>query len=313
MPRLHAVFITHTTRHLACSLASLARQQRMPDTVTLSCDVDDPSIVEAAQQAWEMMGESLTSRGATLPDLRVITRAHTGLSRSAQVRNNGVRALLDGDLLEEQDHIAFFDADVLLDERAMALHAELGAAGRELVIPFRVDLDEGATQGVTVESVIGGSAPLGSLMSDHARQRLAKRQSRYSRQLLLRNLSRFVPGVVKPHKPKVISCNFSVSARAYLAVNGFDEQFEGYGWEDDDLGMRLYALRPRIRAAVPIEDLRVYHLFHPTRDAGRPSEFPGYARYTSERPIPRADRGVENPLEQPEPRVTLIEGRSAKA
>ncbi|MBC5828717.1 MAG: glycosyltransferase family 2 protein [Candidatus Eremiobacteraeota bacterium] len=35
------------------------------------------------------------------------------------------------------------------------------------------------------------------------------------------------------------TCNVSLERRAFLEVNGFDEEFRLYGWEDTDLGLRL--------------------------------------------------------------------------
>jgi len=59
----------------------------------------------------------------------------------------------------------------------------------------------------------------------------------------------------------IIGCNMGIWREDLLAVNGFDEEFTGWGGEDSDLGTRLYHLgRPRkfvYGSAV------AYHLDHP--------------------------------------------------
>jgi glycosyltransferase involved in cell wall biosynthesis len=59
----------------------------------------------------------------------------------------------------------------------------------------------------------------------------------------------------------VVGSNFSVWRTDLLAVNGFNEEFEGWGNEDWDLGLRLEFLGVRVR------NLRnkvvLYHLTHP--------------------------------------------------
>jgi hypothetical protein len=61
-------------------------------------------------------------------------------------------------------------------------------------------------------------------------------------------------------------CNFSVSAEAMRAVGGFDESYEGWGYEDSDLCVRLLRLGLRIRQAPA--DTCVLHLWHENRDRG---------------------------------------------
>jgi len=60
----------------------------------------------------------------------------------------------------------------------------------------------------------------------------------------------------------LIGCNFSVHRNDLLAVNGFNEEFEGWGKEDTDLGLRLTFNNLRVR------NLRnkviVYHLMRAT-------------------------------------------------
>lgn len=44
-----------------------------------------------------------------------------------------------------------------------------------------------------------------------------------------------------PKRPKLNGGNFAVSAAAIKAINGFDNDFNGWGYEDDDLRRRLLA------------------------------------------------------------------------
>ena len=45
-----------------------------------------------------------------------------------------------------------------------------------------------------------------------------------------------------PHRPKLNGGNFGVSAQAMRAINGYDNEFSGWGYEDDDLRRRLLAI-----------------------------------------------------------------------
>ena len=47
---------------------------------------------------------------------------------------------------------------------------------------------------------------------------------------------------------------------AFEAVNGFDETFEGWGWEDLDLGLRLQLAG--FRGHNVVAESRALHLFH---------------------------------------------------
>ena len=58
--------------------------------------------------------------------------------------------------------------------------------------------------------------------------------------------SRFGMFFGNTRKPKVYGCNISVAREAYYAVNGYDENFDGFGKEDSDLRNRLnrHGVRP---------------------------------------------------------------------
>lgn len=59
----------------------------------------------------------------------------------------------------------------------------------------------------------------------------------------------------------IIGCNFAMWRNDLLAINGFDEDYSGWGGEDSDVGTRLYHLgRPR---KFVYAHAIVFHLNHP--------------------------------------------------
>jgi GT2 family glycosyltransferase len=55
--------------------------------------------------------------------------------------------------------------------------------------------------------------------------------------------------------------NIALSRRDFETVNGFDEDYVGWGCEDDDLAVRLRLAGIRIAAASA--STHVFHLWHP--------------------------------------------------
>lgn len=69
---------------------------------------------------------------------------------------------------------------------------------------------------------------------------------------------------------KAMTCNLGIWKQDFLAVNGFDELFEGWGYEDSDLVIRLIhqgIRRKEGRFAIP-----VLHLWHPQNDRSQHDE-----------------------------------------
>jgi GT2 family glycosyltransferase len=60
-----------------------------------------------------------------------------------------------------------------------------------------------------------------------------------------------------------MGCNVSISKGDFIRVNGFDEEFEGWGQEDDDIAWRLQRLGVR-QARLRYAGLAL-HLWHPSR------------------------------------------------
>lgn len=310
-PRVFVLIPTHTVRHLETCLASFACHVRPPDGVVLTCDSDAPEIARTADRTWARVRKALQDAGRTPPPLIHTFRAHLGVPRLNQVRNNGLRALDHQFGLKDDDLIVVLDGDSILDGHAITLHA--GAArDADVIIPFRVNLSEQVTASIQPQDFLQPGAGPGlaanlATPQDHAD--LAGRQKRYERQHSLRQRWGWLPrrfSPVKSHKPKVIGGHHAVKAGVLRAVNGYDEEFPGEGFDDDDLSRRLYMLKPPVAVAIRVTDILAFHLWHPTRRPYGVTESPSYARFVRADIPAFAVRGWQNPLDQPEPSVRVI-------
>jgi GT2 family glycosyltransferase len=286
MPRLAAIFITHTHERIARSVMSMAAQTTPPDRIVVSCDADTPAIRAEVRRTAERIGRPVL----------LVVRPHTGEARPAQARNNAVRALAAESGLGDDDRLVFFDGDCLAPPRTLRTH--LDALDRaHLSLGWRIELTELQTAGLTDEGILGGT--IESLPTAVQREELRRAAKSHRRRAVLRLLS-----LTKPHKPQVLGCNFGVRAWVYRAVNGMDETFTGWGMEDDDLGRRVYALGGL--AALRVRSCPVLHQHHPTRSPGPWIENRQARRI--DRPFPTVcTHGLRYPVHQPEPTAILLD------
>jgi hypothetical protein len=220
----------------------------------------------------------------------LVQRPHTGKARCAQVRNNAVRAL---QILAERgeaklvgSRLVFLDGDTVAPPSTLELHGQAGP--NEIVSAYRVNLTQSQTEQFSQRPEAG----LDTIVAPEQLDELARRDARYRRQDCLR---RFWLG--KDHKPRLIGGHFSVPYDAYVGVNGVDEEYEGYGQEDDDFTRRLYKFG--CSACVQVRTIPVFHLYHPTRAPAAWETAPGVARFREKTPT-RAVRGLDSPLTQGE-------------
>lgn len=291
LPRLaglnvHAVITTHTTRHLRITLLGVAQQTCAASTIVVACDHAKPDV------------QNLVSACADEFNVPIlfVSRVFAGVARRAQTRNNGIRALQKTQRLSPSDLLIFLDGDTVPGKNTFDSY-KLASETGDLIIGGRYNLDQAQTMVFETQFRSGTVTPTPDQLDD-----VRKRDSRARRQLRLRNL-----GFGKPHKPKLLSCNFAVRAEHYLAVNGHDENYEGWGQEDDDLGRRLYALGAR--PVVGIRDIAAYHQWHESAAPSRWEECPNVPRLESPMPI-RCIVGLDNPKPQAELNITQIEHRS---
>jgi glycosyltransferase involved in cell wall biosynthesis len=236
-PRASLVVITYNwPGALARVLDSVAQQSRLPDEVIVTDDgsTDDTRALVAR------IGRDFPTRIAH------VWQADTGF-RAARARNRGIAA-------SRGDYVILIDGDMILHRDFVADHLDFALRGHSL-------------QG----SRLNASAAETKRLLDGGRARF----------------SPLMPGPFPPHRAirwpwlarvkarsssggRIFSCNMSAWRDDLLLVNGFDERFEGYGGEDQELAKRLRHAGVR-RRQLKFAGLAI-HLHHNTRAPDDPND-----------------------------------------
>jgi glycosyltransferase involved in cell wall biosynthesis len=220
-------------RHLQLVLESIAMQRNVEARFEV-CVTDDGSTDETAAVVEEF------SRRVPF-SVRFVTHPHVTF-QAARCRNEGAKRttapyllFLDGDCVVPRDHLAIHLRN---HKRHVAL---IGDAAR---------VDQATSECITVDSIHRGEQMMWLTPSE--KTRLRKTAFKFGFYNFLRH----------PTKPyKLRSGNFSVWRDDFERVNGFDENFEGWGGEDDDLGRRLRRAGVRLESIVTAT--HAFHIWHP--------------------------------------------------
>ena len=191
---------------LALILRSVAGQSELPDEVVVA---DDGSTPETRARVEEL-------RPAFPVPLEHVWQQDKGF-RVASVRNLGA-AEATGELL------IFIDGDMILHKDFVKSHKANARRGRFLHGP-RVLVSERMTKRILTEKKLPRIHFFNTPMS----HRFNTIQSRFLSRLFTRETD----------KAKSRACNLSVFKDDYVAVNGFNEDFIGWGEEDSEFTWRL--------------------------------------------------------------------------
>ncbi len=193
----HIIVSTHTAQWLRRTLLGVASQDRPADSVTVSCDNDHADVRKVAEEAAGELGLPIT----------LVQRSHHGVARPSQVRNNGVRALLESGDVAPDAHLLFLDGDCVARHDHVSRHLKLAGQG-DLVVGYVVFLTPEQTEAFDENALGPGRTPV-EVDADQLAA-LDKRERRYRRQKFIRGL-----GLGKRHKPKLASGHMSVSLAMY--------------------------------------------------------------------------------------------------
>lgn len=220
-------------------LESLARQRRMPREVIVADDGSKQSTAECISR-WQQ----------SFPcSLRHVWQPDEGF-RAAAARNKALAAA-------QGDYIVFIDGDCIAPADFLDNHMRLAEPGH-FVAGNRALLSEAFTRRVLASRI--------DLTGWHIGAWVIARLRGFVNRLL--PLLRLPDGALRKRDCKewrgAKTCNLAAWRTDLLAVNGFDEQYTGWGHEDADLAVRF------IRAGVLRKDGRfatgVLHLWHPPND-----------------------------------------------
>jgi GT2 family glycosyltransferase len=188
------------------------------------------------------------ARSANFP-VKLSTHPHCGF-RVALCRNDGVR-------MSSAPYLLFSDSDCIFPPDH--LHKHLRARKPGMVRAgdcFRMDQES------------TNRLDLDTIASEEYRAWIPRNERRRIRRRRIKDLCYQLIG--HPTRPKLTGCNIAISRVDLYAVNGFDEDFVGWGCEDDDLAFRLR--RAGIQIGTVLGYTSAYHMWHPT-DPSRPANW----------------------------------------
>lgn len=229
--------------HLRRTLASIAAQQGVAGRFELVV-TDDGSLDETPGLV-EQFARSVTFR------VNYTTHEHS-VFHPARSRNEGTRATT-------APYLLFIDGDCVLPPDHVAIHLGARRKGRSM-FGDSLRVEQGLSQSLTEEGAARGEFIRWNLPAERHRLRHKHYSALYFSFVRHRN------------KPRLISNNFGVWRADLERVNGFDENYRGWGQEDDDLGRRLRWAG--VRPASILGRTRLYHLWHP-REPSATSDWRG--------------------------------------
>lgn len=227
---------------LAATLAGLAAQSDRDFEVLVA---DDGSRSETA---------TLVKRLANDYSLNLIHiwQADRGF-RAGAARNKAA-------LAASGEYLIFLDGDCVPRPDFVAQHRNLAEQGW-MVAGNRILLSEALTR-----DVLTTGSPIHHWTIDQWKRVLAK--GGINRSAPLRRLALGPLRKLQAHRwQRVRTCNLGVWATDFQRINGFDESFEGWGFEDSDLAVRL--LNAGVRRKEGAYATGVLHLWHRENDRAR--------------------------------------------
>jgi len=240
--KISAVIATYNRpRYLRLCLSSLAASSVRPDEVLVA---DDGSTSETVDTIQEMQA----SLKEYFPIVHV-RQERKGIRKQIVV-NEAVRR-------STGDYLFFTDGDCIVHGYCLEEHQKRSDP-RAILAGQRVQLGTQLTEKLLKNGTVVNTLTLELLVDFLARRSHHFQEVFIIRNPLLRRLLR--KDRIKP-TTSVIGCNCSLPKKLFLDINGFDEDYQGFGDEDADLGIRVINQGGFIRSVRNLAN--VYHLYHP--------------------------------------------------
>ena len=244
--------------YLARVLAAVARQHSPPDEVLLADDGSEPPTRELFSR-WSAEQQFRTAH---------VWQAHEGFRR-ASILNQSIAAA-------RGDYVVFLDGDTVPHPDFLADHR--AAARPEFFVQGHRAL---------VEQTAAGWFGKNSFSADRRRAILQNQISG------LKNSFRWPFAVckIKSHLRGIRGCNLAIWREDLVRVNGYNEDFTGWGREDSELAVRL------MNTGVQRLDLRgralCFHLWHPPASRANLGTNDELLEKTRREKITRCEHGLD--------------------
>jgi glycosyltransferase involved in cell wall biosynthesis len=191
----------------------------------------------------------------------------------AKIRNKAFAAA-------SQDYIIQIDGDIILHPHFIEDHLRLSKPGT-FICGTRCLLKQELSS-----EIIAMAKPLALPVRD---KRIDKKYNGY-RNIPLSYLLYFIQRSQKNTK-YVLGCNMAFWKNDLLTVNGYNEEFKGWGKEDNDLAIRLYnaGIKPRVIKFAGI----IYHIYHKEASRENFSANETLLKETAAQGIIRIQQGID--------------------
>lgn len=189
-------------------------------------------------------------------------------SRRAANRNNGIRNATG-------DYLIFVDADFALLPGAIRSHINAAKPGFFAAGRCKYTTEEQCRKILTENA---SELILEAIYSEICEGSIEKEHRRFIRYSLLHRILHV------PARKEMFGGHFSAFKRDIEAINGYDENFVGWGGEDVDFALRM--VRGGFRGTSVIKTARVLHLWHPSEMDGQHWKDGVNMEYYSRRHIP---------------------------
>ena len=258
--------IVTTFERPSALLLSLAALERQRDCGEFEIIVADDGSSDATES---IVREHALAIGGVLS---FVTQEHKGF-RLAQLRNLAVRSA-------RGDYLVFLDGDCVPHDDFVAGH-ELVRQPRRFAVGGRCYLGRAPSEALRVEQVRKlGIAPFVPAKERRRLRRVRRRDWIYN-------------ALGWKNRPKMIGANFAVHRSDYVAVNGFDNRYVGWGFEDEDFARRLE--RMGIRRVSAVGEAKAVHIWHEPVPSfhGRARDSDNAERYRSRHYLTRPLHGLQ--------------------
>lgn len=215
-------------RALYLCLDSVMQQSTMPTEILIADDGSGESTREVVEHF----------KALSPVPLRHIWHEDRGF-RAAAIRNKAIAA-------SHCDYVILVDGDMILQRDFIKDHLRFAKKG------YYVSGSRGIITAPRTQELLDGKGPA-PVLSAWSRG-ITNRANAMRNPIVARLYCTLVP----EHKPR--SCNMGIWREDLQRVNGFDEAFEGWGFEDTELGLRLHNSQIRQRR-IKFQGI-AFHLHH---------------------------------------------------